>query len=67
MTVSELCSKFKEKIYILDERLKNSKYILLRNAEKIDINSLKTVVEYFRLGNLDYSSTISILITFIPQ
>ena len=67
MTVKELCCKFNEKIFSMDDRLKNSKYILLRNAEKIDTNSLKTVVEYFRLGKLDYSSTYTISITFFPQ
>ena len=66
MTVKELCNKFKEKIYTRDDRLKNDEYILLRNDEEIDINSLKTVADYFRLGKLDYSSNYTISITFLP-
>ena len=67
MTVKELCCKFNEKIFSMDDRLKNSKYILLRNAGKIDTNSLKSVSDYFRLGKLNYSSTYTIYITFVPQ
>ena len=66
MTVKELCNKLKEKIYTRDDRLKNDEYILLRNDEEIDINSLKTVADYFRLGKLDYSSNYTISITFLP-
>ena len=67
ITVKELCCKFNEKIFSMDDRLNKCKYILLRNAEKIDTNSLKTVADYFRLGKLNYSSTYTIYITFFPQ
>ena len=66
MTVKELCYKFNEEIYSRDARLKNTKYYLLRNALTIDTNSLKTVAEYFRLVELNNSSTPTIVITFVP-
>ena len=65
MTIKELCDKFKEKITINYNSLKNKQFFLLYHAIIIDTNSIKTVKDYFRMGALNYSSNYLIEIEVI--
>ena len=65
ITIKELYDKFNEEITTKYKNLQYRQLSLLYNASKIDTNSLKTVQDYFRMGNLNYSSNYQITITVI--